>query len=65
MSVSSQTKGLSAAATEGSAPKGEEFRLVIDARLPAKDVKRLTRVSPLLSTLSLMQTLGIIAAAAS
>ncbi len=52
-------------ATNGTnAPKGEEFRLVLDARLPAKVVKRLTRVSPLLSTFSLMQTLGIIAAAA-
>lgn len=52
-------------ATSGTnAPKGEEFRLVLNARLPAKLVKRLTRVSPLLSTLSLLQTLGIIAGAA-
>lgn len=64
MTVSSQTEVLSAAAAESTAPKGEEFRLVLDARLPAKDVKRLTRVSPFLSTLSVMQTLGIIAAAA-
>jgi fatty acid desaturase len=56
--------GSTGASEAHAAPKGEEFRLVVDARLPPKLVKDLTRISPLRSTLAILQTFGLIAAIA-